>query len=62
MIGQWLLGRKYLENWAVWVVVNIVSVALFVHKELWLTALLYSLFIVMSIIGWRAWRGLLAAR
>ena len=62
VIGQWLLGRKYLENWAAWIVVNIVSVTLFVHKELWLTAALYSLFILMSIMGWRAWRGLLAAR
>jgi len=62
VIGQWLLGRKYVENWAVWMIVNIVSVTLFVHKELWLTAALYSLFIVMSIIGWRAWRGLLVAR
>ena len=62
VIGQWLLGRKYVENWAAWVIVNIVSVALFVHKELWLTALLYSLFILLSIMGWRAWRGLLAAR
>jgi len=60
VIGQWLLGRKYLENWAVWGVVNTVAVALFVHKSLWLTALLYALFIVMSFAGWRAWRRLTA--
>ena len=59
LIGQWLLGRKYLENWAAWVVVNIVSVALFAYKGLWLTTLLYSLFIAMSFIGWRAWRRLM---
>jgi nicotinamide mononucleotide transporter len=54
--GQWLLGRKYVENWAVWVVVNVASVALFALKGLWLTVLLYALFTLMSVAGWRAWR------
>jgi nicotinamide mononucleotide transporter len=56
LVGQALLGRKYIENWLVWLVVNAVSVALFVHKELWLTALLYALFTAMSVWGWRAWQ------
>ncbi len=59
VIGQWLLGRKYIENWLAWIVVNIVSVGLFAYKGLWLTTLLYSLFIVMSFIGWRAWQRML---
>ena len=60
LIGQWLLGRKYVENWPTWVVVNVVSVGLFVYKGLWLTTLLYGIFIVMSFIGWRAWQRLAA--
>lgn len=56
LVGQVLLGRKYIENWAVWIVVNVVAVGLFVHKALWLTAGLYAVFIVLSVIGWRAWR------
>ena len=59
VIGQWLLGRKYIENWLAWIVVNIVSVGLFAYKGLWLTTLLYSLFIAMSVIGWRAWQRML---
>jgi len=62
VIGQWLLGRKYVENWAVWIVVNVVSVALFAYKGLWLTVLLYLVFIGMSVAGWRAWVRLAAAR
>jgi nicotinamide mononucleotide transporter len=58
VIGQWLLGRKYVENWLVWIVVNVVSVALFAYKGLWLTVILYGVFIVMSVFGWRAWRRL----
>ena len=53
--GQLLLGRKLLENWPTWLAVNLVSVALFASKGLWLTALLYALFAVLSVVGWRAW-------
>lgn len=62
VIGQWLLGRKHVENWAVWVVVNGVSIALFAYKELWLTALLYAVFIGLSLQGWRAWSKLAPPR
>jgi nicotinamide mononucleotide transporter len=58
VIGQWLLGRKYVENWPTWVVVNVVSVALFAYKGLWLTVLLYAIFMVLSLVGWRAWQRL----
>jgi nicotinamide mononucleotide transporter len=60
VIGQWLLGRKYVENWPAWVVVNVVSVALFAYKGLWLTVVLYAVFIAMSLFGWRAWARLAA--
>jgi nicotinamide mononucleotide transporter len=56
--GQILLGRKVVENWPVWVVVNLVSIALFAVKGLWLTVLLYALFTAMAWAGWRMWRGL----
>lgn len=53
--GQWLLGRQYVENWPVWVAVNVVSIGLFAYKGLWLTVLLYALFALMALVGWRAW-------
>jgi nicotinamide mononucleotide transporter len=62
LAGQWLLGRKYVENWPVWVAVNAVSVGLFAWKGLWLTVLLYGLFLLMALWGWRAWQRLAAAR
>ncbi|MCW5648737.1 MAG: nicotinamide riboside transporter PnuC [Ramlibacter sp.] len=61
LVGQFLLGRKFIENWAVWVVVNTVSVGLFAWKGLWLTVLLYAVFIALSVVGWRAWRLRVAA-
>lgn len=56
VVGQWLLGRKHVENWPMWVVVNTVSVGLFAYKGLWLTVALYTIFVAMSFAGWRAWR------
>ena len=58
LTGQILLGRKLVDNWAVWLAVNVVSVGLFAVKGLWLTVLLYALFAALSVVGWRAWQRL----
>jgi nicotinamide mononucleotide transporter len=55
VVGQWLLGRKYVENWPVWIVVDVVAAALFAYKGLWLTTILYVVFVAMAAIGWRSW-------
>ncbi len=59
VLGQVLLGKKYLENWAVWLLVNALSVGLFASKGLWLTTLLYAIFVLLSCWGWRQWRALI---
>ena len=56
VIGQILLGRKFIENWLVWVVVNLFSIGLFAYKALWLTALLYVVFAALAVAGWQRWR------
>ncbi|MFY9509578.1 MAG: nicotinamide riboside transporter PnuC [Rubrivivax sp.] len=53
--GTLLLARKRIENWPVWVAVNVVSVGLFAVKGLWLTVLLYAIFTALALAGWRAW-------
>ena len=60
LVGQVLLARKWLDNWAVWLFVNLFSVALFASKGLWLTVALYAVFAVLSVFGWRAWSQRLA--
>lgn len=56
LAATYLLGKKYIENWPVWIVVNLISIALFAYKGLWLTVGLYVLFAIMAAIGWQAWR------
>ncbi|MCS6995468.1 MAG: nicotinamide riboside transporter PnuC [Casimicrobiaceae bacterium] len=60
VVGTVLLGRKFIENWWVWLVVNAASVALFLYKALWLTAILYAIFFALAIWGLVRWRGQLA--
>jgi len=56
VVGQFLLGRKYIENWLAWIAVNVVSIGLFIHKSLWLTVGLYAVFVLLSMLGYVAWR------
>ncbi|MBX3593980.1 MAG: nicotinamide riboside transporter PnuC [Sphingomonas sp.] len=48
--AQILLSRRYLENWVLWILVDIVAVPLFAIRELWLTAGVYLVLLVVS--GW----------
>ncbi len=52
----WLVAEKVLENWIYWFVIDATSIWLYVQRDLWLTALLFTLYVVMCIIGWRSWR------
>jgi nicotinamide mononucleotide transporter len=58
VFAQVLLARKFVQAWALWIGVNLIAVALFASKSLWLTALLYLIFVVLSVAGWRRWRRL----
>ena len=55
LVGQLLLGRKKVENWHVWIVVDILYVGLYVYKGLNLTAVLYAVFVLLAWTGLRAW-------
>lgn len=61
VVATVLLGLKCTENWPAWLLVNLVGVALFAWKGLWLTVGLYAIFAGLSLVGWRAWRRLEAA-
>jgi nicotinamide mononucleotide transporter len=55
LLGQLLLSRKKIENWHVWIIVDVLYVALYLHKNLVLTAILYAVFVSMAIAGLLSW-------
>jgi len=62
LVAQWMMTRKILENWAVWAVVDVVYVGMFIYKRLYLTAGLYTVFFVLAVMGFIQWKRSLAAR
>ncbi|MBI2427193.1 MAG: nicotinamide mononucleotide transporter [Ignavibacteriales bacterium] len=62
MAAQWMLAKKYLENWTVWIAVNIGSIAMYGYKELYFTMVLYGVYLVLALMGYRAWKRELVLR
>ena len=60
IIGTWMLARKVLENWIVWIVVDGLCVGLYIYKELYPTTVLFAIYTAMSVIGYRQWKKSLA--
>lgn len=56
LAAQYLLTRKLLENWYVWLAADVIYVGLYASRHLYLTALLYALYLLMCVAGLRAWR------
>jgi nicotinamide mononucleotide transporter len=54
--AQLLLMRKILENWLLWIVVDVISVGIYVAKGVYLTSALYAAYLLLAVLGWRAWR------
>lgn len=55
LIAQWLMARKVLECWILWIAVDAVYVGIYLAKDLRLTALLYGIFIGLAWYGWQQW-------
>jgi nicotinamide mononucleotide transporter len=55
IIGMWMLAKKYIEQWWVWGIVDIVSAFLYIYKGLHFTAALYGLYAVIVVFGYRKW-------
>ena len=56
LIAQWLIARKILESWCVWVAVDVASIGIYAAKGLILTSGLYTVFLVLAVYGYISWR------
>ncbi len=56
IVATWMLARKILEQWLVWVLVDAVSMGLYFYKELYPTAVLFAVFTVLALYGYFQWK------
>jgi nicotinamide mononucleotide transporter len=62
IVATWMVARKILENWYYWFVIDAVSVGLYINRDLYLTAALFTGYLVMIIFGYRSWKASMASR
>ena len=62
LVAQWMMTRKILENWLIWIAVDVVYVPMFVSQGLYATAVLYAAFLVLAVMGYVEWRRSLVMR
>jgi nicotinamide mononucleotide transporter len=55
LTANWLLARRVIDNWAFWITADVLYIGLFASKGLMASAVLYVLFLVLAIGGWRSW-------
>jgi nicotinamide mononucleotide transporter len=56
LVAQWMMTRKILENWILWIIADIVYVPMYISKELYVTAGLYAVFLVLAVLGLVQWK------
>ena len=56
LVAQWMMTRKLLENWLVWILVDVVYVPMLAYKSLYWFSVLYAVFLVLAVKGWLDWR------
>jgi len=55
-VATWMLARKKIENWLVWIVVDATSVALYIYKQLYPTTILFIVLTLLAIVGYLQWK------
>ncbi len=55
IVALWLLAEKYIEQWALWIIVDAISVGLYIYKGVPFRAVLYAVYALAGIYGYHAW-------
>ena len=61
LVGIWALAHKYLEQWFIWIAVDVVTSILYFYKDIPFKASLYALYVVIAILGYMKWRRMMTS-
>lgn len=61
VVATWMLAKKKIENWLVWIVVDAFAAGLYFYKELYPTAVLFVVYTIMAVVGYNQWKKTLKA-
>ncbi len=56
LVATWMLARKYIEHWLIWIFVDFLSAILYALKSMWPTVILFVIYTVMAVLGYFQWR------
>jgi len=56
IVATWMLAKKYIEHWLIWIFTDLVSAGLYVYKGLWPTVILFIVYTVMAVTGYYEWK------
>ena len=59
LLAQWMVARKKIENWILWIIADTIYIPLYIHKGLPLTAFLYFIFLLLAVKGFKDWKSTL---
>lgn len=61
VVALWMLARKYIEQWLVWIVVDALYAGLYIYKGIFFTSGLYMLYTVIAVLGFLRWKRMMEA-
>lgn len=56
LVGTWMLAKKILENWLVWIIVDSLSIGIYIYKDLHPTVVLFCIYSILAILGYIKWK------
>ena len=56
IVATWMLTRKIIEQWFLWIIANLVSIGLYIYKGLYPTVILYAVYAGMAVYGYKVWK------
>lgn len=62
VVGTWMLAHKYIEQWLIWIIVDIICTGLYIYKDIPFYAVLYAAYTVVAFSGYRKWQSMMSTQ